>query len=233
MTQSDAANVRADIAPSGAAPPAPHPQWLPPSYEITDFEPGHAEHDVDVDILPPEPLAWDDPAAWEADPDDAPEPDPRPAPKQPKQKFTARPKAALGRPGRIVVAALLSGALAVPMVAGAGSLAARAVAGAEAASALLAAFAIAMMATAAVNVLGAFRLAERGSPRTARVGGYLSLALTAASLAVVLTSAPSLVAAALTPVLLAPAITMLALLASRPARRWLAARDRRAARHRD
>ncbi|MGH3658296.1 MAG: hypothetical protein ACRDUA_16705 [Micromonosporaceae bacterium] len=132
----------------------------------------------------------------------------------------------IGTPVRIITAAVLCGLLAVPMLASAGSLAAHATTGDGLASVLSALLTVAVLAIAAVNVLGAVHLVQRGSPRLAQVGAYLTIGITAVMLAAALIGSSATVAVTMGLVFLVPAVVMLTLLGTRRAKRWLVARSR-------
>ncbi|MQA25972.1 MAG: hypothetical protein GEU94_10965 [Micromonosporaceae bacterium] len=131
-----------------------------------------------------------------------------------------------GPPPRIMVTAVICGLLAVPMLAGAGSLTAQTFAGKGAVSALSAALAIALLAAAGVNLAGAVHLVQRGSPRLAQLGGYLTIGLTALSITAMLLGSSPATAVVVALVLLAPAVAMLTLLNAERPRRWAASRGR-------
>lgn len=129
-------------------------------------------------------------------------------------------------PGRIVAAAALCAALALPMLGAAGSMAAAATSQDGLAPVPAALLAFAVLGIAVVNLYGAAMLVQRGTPRYAQTGGYLTIGITAVLLAGLAASQSTGIAVTVALVFAGPAVAMLTLLGTRRARRWMLARSR-------
>lgn len=216
--------------------PAPRPPWrlsaTPPGNSVTPL--GHlpeekdpyrepdvddiADDDLGLEDLPPPPTDFPEPAFAGARAGSGA------AVRRPKAQFGVITE---GPPARITVAAVICGLLAVPMLAGAGSLTAQAFSGRGAVSLLSGVLALALLAAAGVNLAGAVQLVQRGTGGLAQLGGYLTIGLTALSLAAMLLGSSPGTAVAVALVFLAPAIVMLTLLGADRPRRFLASRGTR------
>lgn len=128
-------------------------------------------------------------------------------------------------PPRLYAAAILTAVLSLPLLLSAGVFVAVSTgAGFTAVVALF--LAVVAVAGAAGDVVGALRLADRGNPRLARVGGYTTLAGAVLSAGWLLLGGGA--ATVLFPIWASfgvVAIVMFALLGSAPCRDWLAARE--------
>ncbi|MGH3714783.1 MAG: hypothetical protein ACRDT4_15170 [Micromonosporaceae bacterium] len=129
-------------------------------------------------------------------------------------------------PVRIVIAAVIGGLLAVPMLAAAGSLFAHATSGDGWASVVSGVMSLVVLGIAGVNLIGAVALMQRGAARLSQLGSYLTIGFTAVMLAGVMMGKPPGVAVTVPLIFLAPAIVLLTLLGTARARRWLTARER-------
>jgi len=129
-----------------------------------------------------------------------------------------------GPPTGVLVAAVLCGLLAIPLLAAAGSLVAGATSGHGIAAVLSGLLAIVVVAIAGINLYGAVLLLQRGVPRYAQLGGYLTVGLTAVMLTGLMIGRSAATAVTVALFFLTPAIAMLTLLGTRRARRWVAVR---------
>ena len=218
-----------------AAVPAPRPPWrlsaTPPGNSMTPLgqlpeesgpyhEPGFddvVDDDLAFEDLPPPPTDFPEPALAGARAGSGA------AVRRPKAQFGVITE---GPPARITVAAVICGLLAVPMLAGAGSLTAQTFSGKGAVSLVSGVLALALLAAAGVNLAGAVQLVQRGTSGLAQLGGYLTIGLTALSLAAMLLGSSPGTAVAVALIFLAPAIVMLTLLGADRPRRWLATRGK-------
>jgi hypothetical protein len=116
--------------------------------------------------------------------------------------------------------------IAMPMLAAAGSLVAGVTSGHGFAAVLSGLLAVVVVAIAGINLYGAVVLVQRGVPRYAQLGGYLTIGLTAVMLTGLLIGRSAATAVTVALFFLAPAIAVLTLLGTRRARRWIAVRGR-------